>query len=76
MKNINRCTNERSVLLTCNLHKHILESFEKLPCESESNQDNKSQKKDLFSRSENTFSMLIVLMSTVSEWPSFKAYVY
>lgn len=37
MRNINRftLTNERTVLLTCDLYKHILACFEMFPCESE-----------------------------------------
>jgi len=41
MRNINGCTltNERTLLLTCDLHKQILACFEMFPCESEPNKE-------------------------------------
>ncbi len=38
VRNINICTNERTILLTCDSHKHIFVCFEMLPYESELNQ--------------------------------------
>lgn len=38
IRNINICTDERTVLLRCDPHKHIFVCFEMLLCESELNQ--------------------------------------